>query len=225
MIIDANIDILFRTLMGEAEVNDEQDARAIASVVMNRAKRTRKTPSSVCLKKWQFSCWNDETNRKRLMKIKPEDSGWATKCFDIAEGYVRGTYRDITSGATHYYATYIPAPKWAKGKTPVFQTPKGKYTHVFFNDIDGPAPNAEVRRQSLDQHAPLSKDAIVQSSQVATGGTVVTGVLEGIQQASDTLQPFAYYLEWAQWIVIGLTLAGLGWTLWSRYKARKAGVH
>jgi N-acetylmuramoyl-L-alanine amidase len=219
--VTPQVDILARTLYGESEVRDETDARAIASVVMNRARVRRQTVEKVCLAPKQFSCWNEEADRSRLMKVTPETNSWAATCFKIAEAYAEGGAPDITNGATHYYATYIKAPKWAKGKVPCFSTPAGKYTHVFFNDIDGPRPQD---RKALDQHAPLSKDAIVVSSQVATGGTVATGVLETIQNASDTLQPFAYYLEWAQWIVIGLTLAGLLWTLWSRYKARKDGA-
>jgi N-acetylmuramoyl-L-alanine amidase len=219
--VTPSVDILARTLYGESEVRDETDARAIASVVMNRARFRRQSVEKVCLAPKQFSCWNEEKDRTRLMKLQPTDNEWAHTCFKIAEAYAEGGALDITNGATHYYATYIKAPKWARGKVPCFSTPQGKYNHVFFNDIDGPR---QRDREVLDQHAPLNKDAIVQGSQIATGGTVVGGVIEAITQASDTLQPFAYYLEWAQWIVIGLTLLGLAYTMWSRYKARKDGA-
>jgi len=224
-----SVDILARTLLGEAEVNDIADAKAIASVVMNRV-RHRRWPNEVpgvCLQKLQFSCWNpNDPSRKRIVAAKRGEP-WFNKCIEIAEAYAEGGAPDITHGATHYFATWIKAPKWAKGKVPCFRTPWGKYTHLFFNDIDTPAPavaaKIEQKRADLDAVTPLSRDAVIQGSQVATGGVVATGALESIQEATDVLSPLSYYLEWVQWIVIGLTLAGLAYTIYSRYKDRKAG--
>lgn len=57
-----DIDILARTIYGEARGEPWEGKIAVAWVVRNRAERGGwwgDTIREVCLKPWQFSCWNE----------------------------------------------------------------------------------------------------------------------------------------------------------------------
>lgn len=180
-----DLDILARTLYGEAEANDIDDAEAIASVVMNRI-RWPNWPNSiveVCLQPWQFSCWNqNDPNRARILSVTRSDP-WFRTCISVAERAIAGTLPDRTNGATHYYASYLDAkgltPKWARNKVPSYTNTYGRYTHYFFNDIDTPPPQSA--KEALDQESPLKETP-------AAKGAVATGVGGGVM-AIDGLVP------------------------------------
>ena len=53
---------------------------------------------------------NDPEERKWPLY---EDVQWAI-CLDLALGIISGSIEDITNGATHYFATSISKPEWAK---------------------------------------------------------------------------------------------------------------
>ena len=64
-----------RTVYGEARGESEKGRLAVACVLWNRLRAQRphygrKSLSAVCLKPWQFSCWNrNDPNRDKLMKV------------------------------------------------------------------------------------------------------------------------------------------------------------
>lgn len=141
---DRDIATLARTIRGEAAGEGWAGWAAVAAVVVNRlrvggwwAKGPRKDPhgdpvrpgsiAAVCLHPWQFSCWNGEAGERLFRKaLVPEH-------YAVAQLAARDLLRDVTAGATHYYA---PArldkpPAWAE---------VGKLTarlggHVFFSDV------------------------------------------------------------------------------------------
>ena len=136
-----DLDTLARTLYGEAESDNCIDAIAIAWVILNRA-RLPNWPDSitgVCLQSWAFSCWNiGDPNRSRILAARGE---WFKHCQRIAADVVNGAIPDPTVRSTHYYATFIKEPKWARGHTPVYGVKHRRGDeHRFFNDIDTPAP-------------------------------------------------------------------------------------
>jgi len=208
-------DTLARTIYGEAEVGDTDDADAIASVVLNRV-RHRQWPDNidaVCRQPWQFSCWNPGNPRLHIMEnVGPED-WWFIVCRRVAKKAVSGELEDITNGATHYYASYIPTPKWAEGKEPCFQTPWGKYTHLFFNDIDTPKPRA------------VTATKVAGGTAAVTGGTAAvaeSGILSGVAEVAGTADPVLRVMSrvgdlWP-WLAGGVLFAvvvavGLAWWL------------
>lgn len=134
-----DLEILAKTLYGEASANNVKDAEAIASVILNRVK-LKNWPNqidAVCLQPWQFSCWNKEY-RSRIDNAKGK---WYQQCIEIARRAISGEIADPTWRSTHYYATYIGVPKWAFGKKPVYSVEhKSGSKHLFFNDIDTPKP-------------------------------------------------------------------------------------
>lgn len=139
-----DITTLARTLYGEARAKDEQDAYAIAHVIMNRValRNWPGTVAAVCLQPYQFSCWNiNDPNRDRILNASGK---WFDRCGEIALDVLTCRSTDATARSTHYHTPKVK-PNWSKGKTPVYKT-RG---HMFFNDIDTPPPTTVKPIDSL----------------------------------------------------------------------------
>ncbi|MEQ9347752.1 MAG: cell wall hydrolase [Thalassospira sp.] len=217
-----DIDILARTIFGEAKANSTADAEAIANVVMNRCMLPNwpSTPAEVCQQAWQFSCWNtNDPNRARIMNASGD---WFKKCQSIARKAVTAGTHDMTNRATHYCTPTVKTKTyWAKDKQPCYQTDG----HLFFNDIDTPPPaNA---KEALDQQRPLTATKTVRGGQVAsvgTGGAMIAEIGQQVTEAAYQIQGLTYYLSIAKWAFFALIIAGIGFTLWARIKDRQDGV-
>jgi len=229
---DHDLDILARTLYGEAEAHDIDDARAIACVVVNRMRWPNwpDTAAEVCLQPWQFSCWNpNDPGRARILAATEADP-WFDQCRRIAQQALAGDLPDHTNGATHYYASYVKTPKWAKGHEPSYVNTYGRYQHLYFNDIDTPPPSSAAA--ALDQARPLASTRTVRGAQIAAGGTVLGGIVEAVREVDlgmlaevkgvlAGLLPYAPYVKWA---LIALTLVGIAATVYARWDDRRQGV-
>lgn len=112
----SNIDILARTIWAEARGERRLGMVAVASVIINRAKHPRwwgHSIKEVCLKPWQFSCWNsNDPNRKKLLSVDTDDEKFA-EALDIAVDAVRGNLVDPTGGADSYVNLKLAKPSWA----------------------------------------------------------------------------------------------------------------
>ncbi len=129
------IDVLGRTIYGEARGESEAGMKAVACVFLNRIKHAQKKDGfwwgndifAVCQKPYQFSCWNkDDPNRDVILnvtKVKPV----FRQALEIARQAVDGTLKDITMGADHYHTRSVK-PNWSKGKRPCALIG----SHVFF---------------------------------------------------------------------------------------------
>lgn len=120
------IDVLARTIWGEARGEGSAGMQAVANVVLNRvavAKARGKywwgnSIIQVCQKPYQFSCWNKEDpNYRRLLSVDDADLHFVT-AQRIARRAVYGALDDLSCGATHYHAAGV-APEWAKNEKPV----------------------------------------------------------------------------------------------------------
>ncbi|WP_219097748.1 cell wall hydrolase [Pseudomonas sp. UMAB-40] len=135
----ADIDILARTLWGEARGESQAGMEAVAWTIRNRVFDGKAKSwwgegyAGVCQKPWQFSCWNaNDPNSPYLRGAKPIPAGEYKKALAAATAVVNGSVPDPTGGATHYYATTMPKPPtWVKGAT---QTLKLGH-HVFFKNV------------------------------------------------------------------------------------------
>ncbi|MFV0626348.1 MAG: cell wall hydrolase [Alphaproteobacteria bacterium] len=135
-----NNEVLARTIYGEARGEDLEGKKAIACVILNRvrlAKQNKKyvwwgsTIKEVCIKPWQFSCWNEnDPNSKKIKAIKESDPTFRD-CLIVAENAVNGLLQDTTNGATHYHTKKI-MPKWARVKKPCAEIGN----HLFYNNIE-----------------------------------------------------------------------------------------
>lgn len=132
-------DILARTLWGEARGEELTGQIAVAWTIRNRVfDGTAKSwwgegYAGVCLKAWQFSCWNkNDPNYAYLSGAKPIPFRELAQAKIAADHVIAGTAPDPTNGATHYYATTMAKPPtWAKSAK---QTLKLGH-HVFFKDV------------------------------------------------------------------------------------------
>ncbi len=132
---ELEIDVLARTIFGEARSEPHEGLEAVASVVLNRvaiSARKRKYwwgngVIGVCQKPYQFSCWNrDDPSYKRLINVTASNKHFAT-ALRVARRAVIGALPDNTHGATHYHADYVD-PYWAVGELPV----KTIGRHIFY---------------------------------------------------------------------------------------------
>jgi spore germination cell wall hydrolase CwlJ-like protein len=130
---DKAIDLLARTLWGEARGEDMAGLEAVAAVIINRTKRGPgywwgSTIEEVCQSPFQFSCWNkSDPNRVQLLAVTVADPAFA-KCLEVARRAVNGQLADTTSGATHYHTSMVN-PAWKTRPCAVIGN------HLFYNDV------------------------------------------------------------------------------------------
>ncbi len=117
-----DLDIMARTLYGEARGEGRLGLRAVAHVIMNRVRDPRwpDNPASVCLQKFQFSCWNaaGEQSQKSNLQAIDFDRLCQSFCYQAAVGVALDDDEyDITGGANHYLTKRLYAsdkkPSWA----------------------------------------------------------------------------------------------------------------
>lgn len=132
------IDTLARTLYGEARGEKVRGIEAVACVIINRVEKALQRGGywwgsdveKVCLKPWQFSCWNvNDPNREKILQVDRQNKVFAT-CLRVARRAVFGALTDITSGATHYHVDGL-LPAWARHQIPCVEIGQ----HVFYRDI------------------------------------------------------------------------------------------
>ncbi len=139
---ELTIDVLARTLWGEARGEGNAGMEAVANVILNRVKVARDRGGhywwgnniiSVCQKPYQFSCWNrSDPNYRKLQSISEKSDLYYATAVRIARRAVAGVLADSTNGATHYHAKTI-APAWAQGQSPNVQIGN----HIFYTILEG----------------------------------------------------------------------------------------
>lgn len=114
-------ELLARVIWGECRGKVQEEARAIAHVVVNRAAKPCWWGGSVkecCLRAKQFSCLNEsDPNLPKILAGNFKDGSWPI-CFTEADAAISGKSADPTHGATSYHAASMnPFPSWAKTLT------------------------------------------------------------------------------------------------------------
>jgi N-acetylmuramoyl-L-alanine amidase len=133
---DTDILIAALTIHGEARGCTQAGRTAIAHTIINRAKAKRwwgagvprhpdHSLAAVCLKPWQFSCWNtSDPNSKLLNNLRAtyREAIQDRHCRNALKALIDaldGHELDQTGGATHYLTTALhksgKAPEWSKG--------------------------------------------------------------------------------------------------------------
>ena len=124
--IFSDTDIIARTLYGEARGEVAKVGiialEAVASVIWNRWQSHPsyfgQTPRDVCLKPYQFSCWNKNDPNLKLL-LSPLNDILYDLCHDVAKRFITGRGVDVVHGSDHYHAVWIAPPSWAYEKKPV----------------------------------------------------------------------------------------------------------
>ena len=104
------------TILAEARGEGEAGMYAVGAVIAQRAFERKQTPTEVCLKKWQFSCWNGKKLKDLEHLLKVPQAKYA---ITVAKN-VKTLSREYVGYANHYHATWMKKlPYWAKGQKPV----------------------------------------------------------------------------------------------------------
>lgn len=104
----------------EASGEPPEAQLGVANVLCNRLADGRfgKTLAEVCLTRFQFSEFNDDkgdnANLLRMARL-PDDAPEVLAASHALELALTKAEPDPTAGATHYYDTSIPPPKWTVG--------------------------------------------------------------------------------------------------------------
>ena len=135
------VEILARTVYGEARGESAKGQQAVMQTILNRVKKGGwwgATIEDVCKKPYQFSCWNPETvgatdsasvaNYKKMMEVTTADPTYQY-IYQIATSAVRnnGLGVDYSNGATHYHAKSV-SPSWANKLTKTAEVGN----HIFY---------------------------------------------------------------------------------------------
>lgn len=134
----SDIDILARTLYGEARGEGKMGMEAVANVVLNRMHLADQhshfgdgSAESACKAPWQFSCWNANDPNSHLLETVTNSDPIFAQCLQIASDALNGLLTDYTNGATYYYVRGSAEPKWAEGQDPCAIIGR----HLFFKNI------------------------------------------------------------------------------------------
>ena len=113
-----DIEVLARTVYGEARGESDLGKLAVAWVVVNRAKRAHIGLAAACLKSIHFSAWNNgrgnDANQLAMLTADLSDPVFA-RCMAAALQAAHGFGKDPTDGARHYHAFGV-SPGWAEGR-------------------------------------------------------------------------------------------------------------
>lgn len=123
--------VLGLTIYGESRGEPVEGRIAVGCVVRNRLTLGRygRDYKAVCLRKFQFSCWNEaDPNRgvlidaARLILRNDVIGPDLRECLWIADGVVDQVVKDRSRGADHYLTHGLwrsaKCPSWAKDREP-----------------------------------------------------------------------------------------------------------
>jgi spore germination cell wall hydrolase CwlJ-like protein len=126
-----DLQVLTATLWGEARGEPVEGQKAVASVIVNRAKYVKThhypmfgdgTIKAACLFPWQFSSWNQkDPNRAKMLSLNLVMPDTVTSSLmDIAEDAMSGNLPDNTGAALWYKTTALPWPHvWGEPVAPL----------------------------------------------------------------------------------------------------------
>lgn len=121
-------EIVAATIIGEAGGEDESGMKAIFNVLTNRSKKKGTSAAGEALRPRQFSMWDEATmnvstkddfNKKKIIAVIKEKKTHPK--WNEALSIVKSGSKDLTKGATHYYAfkgpNKISPPSFSQGWT------------------------------------------------------------------------------------------------------------
>ncbi|SVB66784.1 uncharacterized protein METZ01_LOCUS219638 [marine metagenome] len=112
------------TILAEARGEGQGGMYAVAAVIAQRAFERGRTPKEVCLKPYQFSCWNGKSLKSLEHLLKVPQAKYAIA---LAKN-IKLLSRDFVGYANHYHNNKIKLPYWAKGQKPI----KVIGNHIFY---------------------------------------------------------------------------------------------
>lgn len=133
-----HITCMARTIYGEARGEYKKlsgglaPLMAVGNVIMNRFQaqpRYGDDVTEVCLKPYQFSCWNgNDPNREIILKVDENDKVFKI-CIEISTHLFKNEWPDLTKGSTHYHTASIK-PDWSENWVPRVRIG----SHIFYRE-------------------------------------------------------------------------------------------
>lgn len=115
-----DIEVMAKTLYGEARGEGLEGLIAVAHVILNRyviQYKFKKSIKEICQLPKQFSCWNyNDPHRFIFQDLTLRDDDYR-RCYGVACLVIYGDFPDPTGGATLYYNPSIVTPNWNWAKT------------------------------------------------------------------------------------------------------------
>lgn len=124
---DFNVSVAALCVWREARGESADGIRGVLHVIANRAKAGNKSWAEIVYAKWQFSSMTADRDPQLELVPKTPDPIFE-QCCELADLIFDNGEPDLTLGATHYFADYIPVPDWAASMK---QTIKIGH-HIFF---------------------------------------------------------------------------------------------
>jgi hypothetical protein len=187
-------DLVVRTILGEADSEDDNGQAGVAAVIANRLRSGKfgKGAADVVLAPNQFEPWSRPDARQRMLGYAP-DSPEYKRASAALDRVLAGD--DPTGGATHFFAPAAQAalgrsaPGWAKGEPTVI----GR--HHFFAPDGRPAPAQKASANPFDQFdtAPANPQGQASFDSRFSGGSQMENLIapgiSGMPSNAAALQP------------------------------------
>lgn len=131
-----DVEVLARTLFGEARGERRAGMEAVAWVIQNRAHqgppRFASTISGVCKAPHQFTCWSQGDPNAKVCASVDESNPSFLLALNVATSVLGGMVPDPTKGSDHYFVSAMKnPPEWRKKMT--LQATIG--AHSFFRSV------------------------------------------------------------------------------------------
>ena len=137
---DKAVDIMARTIFGEARSIGRDGMEAVAAVIANRVNSSAnadlawfgRTVEEVCLKRFQFSSWYEGNPNFAIIKNIDSTDPMFIEALKIARQTILGELIDRTGGATYYHVAALPSlPRWVQTVKPTLQIGPYKFYRGF----------------------------------------------------------------------------------------------
>lgn len=152
------VNIIARTLWGEARGESEAGKKAVASVLWNRAGQKAENLPKVALRRKQFSCWNSTSMNDRkpenysyvipnAARKNPIDKKSWQACLDIAAQLIKGTFKSTVGNANAYYVSNMSnPPAWDADLTGTQNVGSHKFGYLKEHDPNRKSVKAPERK-------------------------------------------------------------------------------
>lgn len=155
--------IIAKTLFNEARSEGKNGIDAVASVILNRGESNSQNYPGVCLRKKQFSCWNNIKVNPSTYKVtipisvaksKKEAEMWEY-CQLIAGKLLKGDFTSTIDDRNSYHTTSV-SPSWSNKMENRLTI--GKHIFGYLPEYDGPSGKKSSSVQKKDNTYVVKKN-------------------------------------------------------------------
>ncbi len=128
----SDLEILAKTIYFEAGICSIFEKFYVGWIIRNRVEGMKwfgNTYLEVCLKKWQFSCWNGKT-LEQIKKVNMNGNWLWVECMMAANYVISAPKKKNPIPRTyHYYQPQFCCPSWARKMKRIY--PQLEFKHIY----------------------------------------------------------------------------------------------